>query len=383
MPHILAARRLVERDAAGDAGQAIQDWVRDQPAGVIFALTIIAVFLAIFVFLTIAWETVRACRRGFNGPREEDLWYRLPDGSSMQVNGDHRWLGPMNSALRESRADRRGQGHGYVQTRSGATPEMVGEANSLSGTYGAYDPPPMQNIQRYRLEDPPQGFGQSQQYPPAQQQRPPRPESFGTTGSGWSGETRIPSVPLEKDKPTDSKLYLPVQTPPPQPSQPAVAAALSAPVTPALQRVFSTEMSVSNSIKTDNTLPYPNSPRTSQISSTSGEAAFSTPKPAASPVSHLRSGSTPAPPVLNAGRPTHARTGSVPFQPKPLGLVSSGVSRASTTGSTATIVAPEPPKVDLKRTWSLASWIPSAAKGEQEEEEAAMALVRKASGQGK
>ncbi|GAA5857650.1 hypothetical protein JCM8547_004315 [Rhodosporidiobolus lusitaniae] len=299
----------------------------------------------------------------------------------------------MGSLLREGRADRNGEGHGYVPARStGAPADMRGEAAlGMSGRFEPYDPP----MQRYQLSDEPT----MRAYPPPQPS--PRP-SIATVDSTWSGETRVASVDLGKKsedgiksnppgfRKNDGSLYLPHQPLPPKTVSPqTVPSLVSAPSASSFkqqQPEHGRAVSISQSINSDRTLiPLPNSPRTTTILATGGEAAFSTPKPTGTPVSstivppHARTGSVPI--VPSSAIRTHQRTGSQGFTPRPLGLASTpagGVARATSLGSTVT--TPDPPKVDLKRTWSMSSWVPSAfsktlaesEKKEKEEEEVAL-----------
>ncbi|GAA5931224.1 hypothetical protein JCM10213_000247 [Rhodosporidiobolus nylandii] len=374
MPSLLARRALQERNLAEEAGTNLQAWIARQSSATVFTCTVVFAFLCALVVLSLAWETARKCRSSLRN-EQPDSWHRLPDGSSVRVSnrGDGPdFLGPMGSLLREGRADRAGQGYGYAPARSGETAEMRGEANVMSGTFSAYDPP----LQRHQLVD--RGAVQSQQQQQQQYalaQTSPRPHSVGTYESGWSGDTRVQNLEMErKNKEDETATTAPEigkdEVPPPPVQSPPIN---SAP--PSSHRPAPTlAPSVSRSLNSDATLfPLPNSPRSFTVTATSGEAAFSSPKSAAIPVSSTIG----TPPRTGSAPLSHARTMSSGFTPKPLGLAGpGGVGRSSSFGSSVT--TPEPPKVDLKRTWSIGTWLPNFGKEEKGEE--AVAFVRKADG---
>ncbi|GAA5914278.1 hypothetical protein JCM6882_003679 [Rhodosporidiobolus microsporus] len=417
--HGLLARSLGKRDVATDAGQKLKDWVADWSPASAFVVAIAACFFCFCVLIAIVWETIRLCRARARARYSDEQWYQRPDGSSVFLpnqrgssnnnGGGLTYLGPMGSLVREGRADRSGQGYGYVPAHHGSTPrEMLGQANSMSGRFEAYDPPPVPQ-QRYSLQDQPQGGV----YPPVMGGA--RPASVGTVESGWSGNTRIGNasggekkseVDLQSTAPdfgkNENPLFLPYQPLPPS-SQPSPAPTPRPAAFPVQQPDPPSVVGSFDSGRTS--LPLPNAPRTPKTSThtpspLSGESAFSTPKPAATPVSnlsssapppHTRTHSFPTPGAPSGFVPSHARGASGGFTPKPLGLSSlsssppSGgaggfIGRSSSLGSSVT--TPEPPKVDLKRTWSIGTWaLPGLRKQDlKDDDEETATLVGKAEG---
>ncbi|GAA6043657.1 hypothetical protein JCM8097_000862 [Rhodosporidiobolus ruineniae] len=407
MPALLAARTLRKRDLAEDAGSKIQNWLASLDPSAVFAIAICVCFFLLLVLISVIWEIVLKCRERTRS-HEQAQWYRLPDGSSVRVDerGDGpAYLGPMATLMRHGP-----QGRGYAPTETGSTAEMRGEANGLT-RYGAYDPPV--EPQRYQLADPgaapPRQNWQQQGYPPQGPPPPtPRRSSTATAESGWSGDTRIATAGAEKPahqfpgtpggyvKSANPLSFPATSSPTSLQSVPSIssaprAASFSAPVQAGTPSVVQSLASGRTS------LPLPNSPRTTSTSS--GEAAFSTPKPAATPVAsaatrstpaHVRAGSVPLASLVPGTPPraSHARTNSGSgFTPRPLGLSTSSTpavptvtapSRPSLLASSITLTSVEAPKVDLKRTWSIGTWIPtfSAAAGDKDEDgEAKVGLV--------
>ncbi|GAA5831206.1 hypothetical protein JCM11251_007794 [Rhodosporidiobolus azoricus] len=399
--HDLVPRSLMRRDVATDAGNSLKRWVASWTPASAFVVAICACFFCFCVLTAIVWETIRICRARVLR-RDEEQWYQRPDGSSVLIPGGRggrqaqggTYLGPMGSLVREGRADRNGQGYGYVPAHHGSTPrEMLGQANSMSGRFEAYDPPPVQmqpqGPTRYQLVDGPYQEERQGRFPPMAGGT--RPVSVGTMETAWSGDTRIGTGEVGKKSidmqatgadfgKNETPLFLPYQPPPPSTQPSPVPSNLTAarPHTVPAQE----PPSVVGSFDSGRTLPLPNSPRTPRTSTggpgpsplsgtVAGESAFSTPKPAVTPSATLSTGPSPAPP------PSHGRTQSIPsartgfvpshtrgqssggFQPKPFGLSSSppqanaagGIGRSTSLGSS--ITTPEPPKVDLKRTWSI------------------------------
>ncbi|BGP45166.1 hypothetical protein JCM10450v2_000983 [Rhodotorula kratochvilovae] len=198
-----------------------------------------------------------------------------------------------------------------------------------------------------------------------------RPGSVGTVESGWSEWTRVGDEGVgkkgEEDKATtfaaveeqhnQNQLFLPQQPPPPPSPQPATSSTPVSFVAPATVPIkpsgHVSTPSISQSITTSNDLPLPGTPRSSVLNPLSsaasvGESAFSTPK------------TTPSPAA--GARPSHKRgASSGAFTPMPLALSTAASTRSLSASST--LSGPEPPKVELKRTWSIGTWIPQLKEG--------------------
>ncbi|GAA5984270.1 hypothetical protein JCM11641_005898 [Rhodosporidiobolus odoratus] len=405
MPTISLERTMGKRDLAVDAGQSIKDWIdkcvssipsppvtsarllvsMGQSSSAVFGMTVAFAFLLAFIIITIAWEIARKCRNSIRS-HDQERWHRLGDGSSVRISGAGSgpgFLGPMASLIRDGRAEQSNEGYGYTQTRGGDhgrdANDMRADANLMSGRFGAYDPPVAPGPERYQLSDAP-----VQRYPPPQAVPSPVPRP-STVDSTWSGDTRIGTADLGK-KDDDLKSTAPgigkdetnLFLPPPPPAPQGVPSIVSAPRASTLQQPpgHGYVPSISRSLRSDaSSLPLPNSARTSTVLATGGEAAFSNPKPTAvplppspSPGLHTRTASVPyTPPHVS-----HTRTPSTGFTPKPLGLAKSL--------SSSSVTSAEPPKVDLKRNWSIGTWIPTYSKGKEEEGES-VSLVARSEGQ--
>ncbi|KPV76752.1 uncharacterized protein RHOBADRAFT_41960 [Rhodotorula graminis WP1] len=305
---------LEGRTVTQDAGERIQDWVASRSPDSVFAITVTSCFVAFLVVASAVSSTVLRCRSSLV---PHDRWHRLPDGSTYRERDDA-YTGPVGTL----------------------------DAHAMSGRYGAYDPP-MASQMGF-----PGPLAQVEMFPPAQASV--RPQSVGTVESRWSDLTKVGDEQLKpQDKPTS--LFLPSQPPPPAPVSPQPSAAsipvpFAAPTSVPIKHLSAP--SISNSLATAVDLPLPGSPRTSPAPPTSGESAFSTPKAAATPPA-----SSPRAPVV-AGRPTHTR-GASSGGFKPLALSSS----ARSLSSSSVLSGPEPPKVELKRTWSFGTWIPQLKEG--------------------
>ncbi|GAA5937717.1 hypothetical protein JCM3775_002109 [Rhodotorula graminis] len=343
MPTILLRRMLEGRTVTQDAGERIQDWVASRSPDSVFAITVTSCFVAFLVVASAVWSTVLRCRSSLV---PHDRWHRLPDGSTYRERDDA-YTGPVGTLVREGLAGGGGAGPAYAPARTGQAPtDMRQDAHAMSGRYGAYDPP-MASQMGF-----PGPLAQVEMFPPAQASV--RPQSVGTVESRWSDLTKVGDEQLKpQDKPTS--LFLPSQPPPPAPVSPQPSAAsipvpFAAPTSVPIKHLSAP--SISNSLATAVDLPLPGSPRTSPAPPTSGESAFSTPKAAATPPA-----SSPRAPVV-AGRPTHTR-GASSGGFKPLALSSS----ARSLSSSSVLSGPEPPKVELKRTWSFGTWIPQLKEG--------------------
>ncbi|GAA5892221.1 hypothetical protein JCM8208_001485 [Rhodotorula glutinis] len=342
MPATLLRRMLEERTVTQDAGERIQDWVASRSPDAIFAITVTSCFVAFLVVASAVWSTVLRCRSSLV---PHDRWHRLPDGSTFRER-DGAYNGPVGTLIREGFAGG-GAGPAYAPARTGQAPtDMRQDAHAMSGRYGAYDPPMASQM----------GFSgplaQVETFPPAQASA--RPQSVGTVESRWSDLTKVGDEQL-KPEDKQSSLFLPNQPPPPapisrQPSASSVPVPFAIPTHVSVKHVSAP--SISDSLATAVDLPLPGSPRTSPAPPASGESAFSTPKPAATPHSP-----SPRAPVA-AGRPTHTR-GASSGGFKPLALSSS----ARSLSSSSVLSSPEPPKVELKRTWSIGTWIPQLKEG--------------------
>ncbi|GAA5850783.1 hypothetical protein JCM9279_003920 [Rhodotorula babjevae] len=339
MPATLLRRVLEDRTVTQDAGERIQEWVASRSPDAIFAITVLSCFVAFLVIASAVWSTVLRCRSSLVS---QDRWHRLPDGSTFRER-DGAYNGPVGTLIREGY----GGGAAYAPARTGQAPaDMRQDAHAMSGRYGAYDPP---MASRMGFPGP---LAQAETYPPAQAAA--RPPSAGTVESRWSDLTKVGDEQL-KPEAKQSSLFLPSQRPPPAPLSPQPSAA-SVPVpfassTSSLAKHVSAP-SITNSLATAVDLPLPGTPRTSPAPPPSGESAFSTPKPAATP-------STPSSrPTAVVARPTHTRCASSGGF-KPLALSSS----ARLLSSSSVLSGPEPPKVELKRTWSIGTWIPQLKEG--------------------
>ncbi|GJN87740.1 hypothetical protein Rhopal_000695-T1 [Rhodotorula paludigena] len=374
------SRGLLKRTPTQDAGRDIQDWISRQSPDLVFGLTITAGIVSLLVVLACIWETLRRCRTSAAGAQER--WQHLEDGSSYRVagrqNGGANYRGPMATLLHGGgpNGERPGQGYaanghqpphgsggilqsffggaghrdgsrqGYVPTRSGEDGDMRMQALSLNG-FSAYDPPPpvlpMQQqqpvVERHALVD----LGPIK----------PENERRASMNTVWSGDTRVGEETVKKvdeattlDKPVKDLYLPPTESPVALPHAPAKSD----------EPLKSSSPSISRSINTHaGSFPLPGTPRTSQLPPpkadqsipSTGEAAFSTPKPTASPLPVVTS--SPARPKTHQ----RAQSSGGTFTPMPLSLSASASTRS----------APEPPKVELKRTWSIGTWIPQLKEG--------------------
>ncbi|GAA5924118.1 uncharacterized protein JCM15063_005550 [Sporobolomyces koalae] len=243
---------------------------------------------------------------------------------------------------------------GYVPAQTGSTREMVADSQMMGGLYAPYDPPiPIQHRQ-----------------------------SVGNS-TLWSERTMVDSVaPKEEKLSTEgktetgaSKAATPVLSPPPTPTSrpssspprgPQVSSESKSPATPGSRQTpvarGHTRQASSGAFQPKGLMLVNNSSNQNTPGLEAGEAAFSTPKPTASPLASLLSNGIGAVSSSAWTTPVHAKSPA----PSEQTYVSSA----------------EPPRVDLKRTgtWSssISSWIPNLSANDKAEEEETMKLVDQA-----
>ncbi|GAA5989618.1 hypothetical protein JCM10908_000555 [Rhodotorula pacifica] len=371
---------ILKRSVGMSAGAEIRAWVNRQSANTVLGLTMCFIFLALIVVIAVVWECVRKCRSSLQAHhrnRESGQWQRLEDGSSVLYSSEGRpvtRLGPMASLIRhgdDGRSDITSGMAGigvYQLTRTGETLDMRADAHSMSGKYAPYDPPPSMAAFKYP--------------PPGPAPTPASQQSIGTAVTSSSEQTRVGSM-QDDIKKNDSS---------PQLQQPAElngrrvsnAASLMSTI-PSIEHahvvypghqvhssvtesvVSAVSRSVpatSPSVATTTPAVWPLPPRpeaptppsaasagdraASHIRAASvGESAFSTPKTAATPSK------------VAAASPGHHRAGS--FNARPLALSSSLSSSA--VPALANPQSSSPPRVELRRNWSIGTWIPQLSRG--------------------
>ncbi|GAA6048074.1 hypothetical protein JCM3770_000178 [Rhodotorula araucariae] len=370
-PEAVLRRSLETRSVTEDAGKHIQDWIASRSPNAIFALTTASCFIAFLILLGTAWESLRRCRSSLHAG-QPDHWHRLHDGSTVRTR-DGAYAGPMATLLRESAAG----GTPDVAALAGAPRrEQRMDAHAMSGVYAAYDPPPVHRpAGPYPAHMSGLAAGQTAPHGHAPS---PKPSSVETAESRWSESTKVGDsdvgkkeeedkvarfAPVGGQRITHNPLFLPNQPPLPPAPLPATSSTPLTYVGPAVApinpsgRVSTTMPAVTPA----RGLPLPGSAPSSVLHPLSsaavvGESAFSTPK------------STPAEPVtVAAGRTTHQRgASSGAFTPMPLALSSAATTRSLSSTAAATSGA-EPPKVELKRTWSIGTWIPQLKEGARQD----------------
>ncbi|BGO98319.1 hypothetical protein NBRC10513v2_002711 [Rhodotorula toruloides] len=340
---ILRLRGEDDHPAAWVAGSNIKNWVAEQPPVAIFVLTLLASILALYVLLSTIWRCIRACRS--KNPSTHpggSRWQRLEEGVDTRNAPPPGFWAPM-SAIAGSRYPGPGT-TGYRPTRTGATTEMKAEAHTMSGVFAPYDPPTVQQQHDY---------SPAPQYPASVSDATFSGFSMAATEDAKVHEiarnlpAHSPSIHHSRSSMTkEADLFLPQAPLPPQ--------------TPSLASSNVTQTSIPTPEGAP--LPFPGAPASvvaspSVAATVVGESIFSTPK-ATSPLTSTMSTSSPA---TRPAFPTHRRgtssSGTGSFSAKPLALSSS---------ASISSVSAEPPKVDLKRTWSIgtAAWMPSLRKAE-------------------
>ncbi|BGP22017.1 hypothetical protein Rt10032_c18g6023 [Rhodotorula toruloides] len=137
---ILRPRGEDDHSAAWVAGSNIKNWIAEQPAVTIFALTLVACILALYVLVSTIWRCIRACRsKSPSAHPSGSRWRRLEEGVEARNTPPPGFWAPMN-AITGSRYPAQGATR-YRPTRTGGTTEMKSDAYTMSGVFAPYDPP--------------------------------------------------------------------------------------------------------------------------------------------------------------------------------------------------------------------------------------------------
>ncbi|GAA5973396.1 hypothetical protein JCM8115_000368 [Rhodotorula mucilaginosa] len=375
--------RKLKRSVGTSAGAEIRAWVNRQSANTVLGITMGIIFLVLLVVIAVVWECVRKCRTSARAHRRnhnEGQWQNLEDGSSVLISSDGRpitRLGPMASLLRSDNGRNDGganlAGIGtYQPARTGATPEMRADAHGMSGRFAPYDPPA--TVTAFR-------------YPPPGPVPTPESRSIRTHDSGLSGETKVASVYGSEKKEGEqdfAKLQHTIApgnlvsdttsstTTTPDVKQAQVAYPVEQFPRPVSLSTISSTIPISAGTPSTAVWilpPRPEAPTPPSTASANasasilgshgrsaslGEMAFSTPK-----VGSPLSGNASKAPDHSRG---HGHQRGASFTARPLALSSSLSSSA-----VPALVSDSPPKIELRRNWSIGTWIPQLTRSSSDD----------------